>query len=165
MFRRIGPALLFIEFEREHGIENIPFLVVSQVPERIKIAAMEFDGEGEESDEALFAAAQKFATKRVDEREFSKKLQAFAADDAALPTGEGPGLAGFMKSAASMPGFDPEKAADYAEEWTQARTAHAERVAPIREQLQHVWRAFRTGVEPGTGEGVGGTGGAAPPPG
>lgn len=114
---------------------------------RARLAERVFGGAGAENDDALYGEITKAATGRKDEKDFQRKLMAAVADDVAMPTGTGKGMAGFLKSAKGHAGYDPGKAADYSEAWAETRAQVAEKMAPYREQLDQVWKARRNGGE------------------
>lgn len=114
---------------------------------RVQIAARDYNGEGEDSEEAFFAAGQKYAQKRKDGAEFQTKMLAHAADDAMLPTWESKGAKGFLDLSRQAPGYDPELEPDYALQWQAANQEMRERLAPIAGALDATWLAIRNNAD------------------
>lgn len=127
----------------ENGGRPLPMGADGVEMMRRKVAARRFEGRGAESDEEFLAEITKGAQGRRDAMETARSLVAAAADDAALPTGDGKGLPGWLATARAMPGYDPSREADYADSFAEARSKAAADIAPIADVVRDTWRAFR----------------------
>lgn len=119
---------------------------------RAQLADQFFQGRGRDNDEAFHAEIVADATRRKSSKEITAALMADAVTSSLIaetdPAGDATSpktFATWKQSAASAPGYDPTREADYYEAWTQTRRAATEARQEFQKPLNDVWLSFKAG--------------------
>lgn len=119
---------------------------------RAQLADQLFNGRGRDNDDAFHAEIVADATRRKSSKEITSALMADAVTSSIIaetdPAGDATSpktFATWKQSAATAPGYDPTREADYYEAWTETRRAATEARQEFQKPLNDVWLSFKAG--------------------